>query len=160
MGWERSKTGDFGSSIWGRSRVLGSIATEPKIRINFWGRGQGRALGECRAHVGDLWLCLQLAGCNLRLSEVRFEPVWGPLGLKPAPNRFHTTPTRPWTTSICCHMTCSHIHRSPTIHQAAGRPPRPLDPHLSACSSQRPPGGSRRPPAWGTCILRDPVHKA
>ncbi len=53
-------------------------------------------------------------GCNLRLSEVRsgafgvdLAPVWNPLGPKPAPNG-------PRTTSNCSHMSCSHVHRSPT----------------------------------------------
>ncbi len=77
------------------------------------------------AFNGDLWMWLQL----MRLqSEVVRGPVgviwgrlWADLGPRPAPNRPQSTPTGPWTTSNCSHMSCRHIHRSPiTGRQCAG----------------------------------------
>ncbi len=46
-------------------------------------------------------------------------PVWGPKGPKPAPNRPQMTPAGPRTNSNCSHISCSHIHRSPSRFKRA-----------------------------------------
>ncbi len=52
-----------------------------------------------------------LGGLPPKDPLLSFGPQTGP---KSTPNRPQTTPTGPRTISNCSHMSCSHIHRSPT----------------------------------------------
>ncbi len=74
-----------------------------------------------------------------RLSEVRSGSIWGWFGALWAPNRPQTIPTGTRTTSNCSHISCSHIHRSPTIAPAPVRDSSlshfDLRPFLGGCAS-------------------------
>ncbi len=71
----------------------------------------------------DLWKWLQLMWLQFEVVRgpvgvrlgVDVGPDWGPLGPKLAPHRPQTTPTAPRTASDCSHMSCNHVHRSPTV---------------------------------------------
>ena len=59
-----------------------------------------------------MWLQFEIDRGPIGVVWGRCGPVWGSLGLKPAPNRHQRTPTGRVTTSNCSYVCCRHIHRS------------------------------------------------
>ncbi len=75
--------------------------------------------------LGDLWMWLQLMWLQFEVVRgpvvVDLEPSWSKKGPKPASDRPQTTPTGLRTSSHCSHMSCSHVHRSPSGKGRDGR---------------------------------------